>query len=356
MATTYKTVDLPSILNEPSIINLPPAPAPASTSYSPSSSVTSNQLNMSPTQSVDSIESIPLYFAPSVVYTTYPAKQETSTDAQNQYIYYILIIFIVIFVLIMIFFIINSSKEPAPAPAGPVQPSKQNCRGTWKDNKCVCTFPYIGPSCDILAHDLNYIDLGITDSVSYASQCTEFSGNLTFGNSPTEKDPNSCTAMCDKKAGCNGVVYKDGCCELITSDIVLSGDVYFDPKLNNIFIKKTTLPIMKDRVSISNGVKRYWLTVPIPRDAPLVTADSGELVTLIWGDFNNIVVSNSNLIGLWYNKPFTIADWDRLAASGEAFVDNNLGTNYPLSLPTYLLNEYTLYVMYKGNKPALSLA
>jgi len=139
------------------------------------------------------------------------------------------------------------------------------------NDKCVCNFPYFGPSCQLEKTNSNYIPIGIPDESAINFNIIESKNTKYKSFTPSSVDSVTCSDLCSNTShtDCIGFLYSNSVCTLLYDNVFVPSNFnipYSSDIDSTLYLKSTDSLIFDNRVFISSHVSffppRFWLTSP----------------------------------------------------------------------------------------------
>jgi hypothetical protein len=230
----------------------------------------------------------------------------------------------------------NDGTHVTPYENGKELTTQQLCEANsnakWHStfSRCRCKSPWYGPTCNLEAHDSNYLSLGIpadnSDVTVYLSD-NSLASTSVDDNTPGDEEtilsfqdgypsvyPGSCMDQCNTYPEiCYGVSWVNGVCGIITEPIVVSTskNIHYQPhKMSTLFLNTripNNYPIFKDRVfafsddySTTCSLPRFWVGSNTGEIKEEIQVGNKTLITFPIASFLN----QTGLVGIWSTTDF----------------------------------------------------
>lgn len=229
--------------------------------------------------------------------------------------------------------------------------TKRQCENaqnaTWRDNKCTCNPPFFGPSCNREKHDKKYFAVGIPDE--YNMRVTILDRNKSNGKSFNNNgNLDSCSDRCDKHPDCNGFIYNDSLCTLLSGDVIIpEGDSisYSHDVESTLYMKNGSDLHFEGKIILAEAPttvpSRYWLIKETNTYAQIIPDNISRIMFA-----PEFVKMKKPYTGIYCRYPFTIDQIHTIIQRGpdsECYI-HLPGTN--INLPPDWRYKTPLYVTY----------
>jgi len=262
----------------------------------------------------------------------------------------------------------SESPDVIQVDASGIVQTKAACVGNnlqWTGTNCVCAPPFYGTYCGKEKVDNTYLQLPIENNKTNMTFTTEkINGVTSLSYNGTNLSGQSCTGICDTTVDCQGVVYDETGCYLITSNIEILPNAVIGNKFNTngtVYVNEDSHVILDNRVILYTEEKpiKYWedryASNPSEFDSRGFMMFNANAPTMLnW--IPSRILNDSSLVGIWSNEQFSDV---KSINSPNIYIDrpkNNL-YDYELTLPDYIKNSPTIYVAYvtPDNVPKLKI-
>lgn len=217
----------------------------------------------------------------------------------------------------------------------------ENQNAKWVNGKCQCNGKYFGPHCNQEIFDAKYTAIGIPEEDVNGTVIKSIPNimDLSFNE-------NSCTEICDRTENCNGVVFEDGYCNLLSGDIIAPSPIYYHQDIQStLYVKDTTKLKFTNNIYLGEYYfsfpTRYWLVESTNHYIQLKPNEISKI-----NFYPRYIKINNSYTGIYSRQPFKLEHANDMITYPNLHVWYIHQPNTQLNLPRDFQYTLPLYVVY----------